>query len=45
MNQADKERLNALPRPDTERLVEVALDKTYEQTGPILDLGTGTGSR
>ncbi|HHF3109966.1 peptide chain release factor N(5)-glutamine methyltransferase [Vibrio diabolicus] len=33
-----------IPRPDTERLVEVALDKTYEQTGPILDLGTGTGA-
>lgn len=25
-------------------MVEVALDKTYEQTGPILDLGTGTGA-
>ncbi|EQB0499519.1 peptide chain release factor N(5)-glutamine methyltransferase [Vibrio alginolyticus] len=33
-----------IPRPDTERLVEVALDKTYEQTGPVLDLGTGTGA-
>ncbi len=33
-----------IPRPDTERLVEVALDKTYGQTGPILDLGTGTGA-
>ncbi|HHY0582003.1 TPA: peptide chain release factor N(5)-glutamine methyltransferase [Vibrio parahaemolyticus] len=33
-----------IPRPDTERLVEVALDKTYGQTGSILDLGTGTGA-
>lgn len=33
-----------IPRPDTERLVEVALDKTLGQAGPILDLGTGTGA-
>lgn len=33
-----------IPRPDTERLVEVALDKTFEQQGAILDLGTGTGA-
>ncbi|MCW8334520.1 peptide chain release factor N(5)-glutamine methyltransferase [Vibrio paucivorans] len=33
-----------IPRPDTERLVEVALDKTYQQDGKILDLGTGTGA-
>lgn len=33
-----------IPRPDTERLVEVALDITQQQTGPILDLGTGTGA-
>lgn len=33
-----------IPRPDTERLVEVALDKTMGQAGPILDLGTGTGA-
>ncbi|MDF2154915.1 peptide chain release factor N(5)-glutamine methyltransferase [Vibrio sp. CAU 1672] len=33
-----------IPRPDTERLVEVALEKTYQQSGPILDLGTGTGA-
>lgn len=33
-----------IPRPDTERLVEVALDKTYGKTGDILDLGTGTGA-
>ncbi len=33
-----------IPRPDTERLVEVALDKTLNQKGKILDLGTGTGA-
>ncbi|MEF1312300.1 peptide chain release factor N(5)-glutamine methyltransferase [Vibrio mytili] len=33
-----------IPRPDTERLVEVALDKTFNQCGAILDLGTGTGA-
>ncbi len=33
-----------IPRPDTERLVEVALDLTIEASGPILDLGTGTGA-
>jgi release factor glutamine methyltransferase len=33
-----------IPRPDTERLVEVALDKTLGKTGDILDLGTGTGA-
>ncbi|WP_277871243.1 peptide chain release factor N(5)-glutamine methyltransferase [Vibrio sp. 10N.261.55.A7] len=33
-----------IPRPDTERLVEVALDKSTGQSGPILDLGTGTGA-
>lgn len=33
-----------IPRPDTERLVEVALDKTGEAQGDILDLGTGTGA-
>ena len=33
-----------IPRPDTERLVEVALDKTFGKTGEILDLGTGTGA-
>ncbi|WP_342608203.1 peptide chain release factor N(5)-glutamine methyltransferase [Vibrio tritonius] len=32
-----------IPRPDTERLVEVALEKAGEQ-GAILDLGTGTGA-
>lgn len=33
-----------IPRPDTERLVELALEKTVQQTGKILDLGTGTGA-
>ncbi|MGF1719759.1 peptide chain release factor N(5)-glutamine methyltransferase [Vibrio kyushuensis] len=33
-----------IPRPDTERLVELALDKSAEQSGAILDLGTGTGA-
>lgn len=33
-----------IPRPDTERLVELALDKAPQQQGPILDLGTGTGA-
>ncbi len=33
-----------IPRPDTERLVEVALDKALQIDGDILDLGTGTGA-
>jgi release factor glutamine methyltransferase len=33
-----------IPRPDTERLVEVALDKTPDTPCHILDLGTGTGA-
>lgn len=33
-----------IPRPDTERLVEVALEKASENQGDILDLGTGTGA-
>lgn len=33
-----------IPRPDTERLVELALDKAMETDGDILDLGTGTGA-
>ncbi|UUM31282.1 peptide chain release factor N(5)-glutamine methyltransferase [Vibrio japonicus] len=33
-----------IPRPDTERLVEIALDKALETSGDILDLGTGTGA-
>lgn len=33
-----------IPRPDTERLVEVALDKALGSQGDILDLGTGTGA-
>jgi release factor glutamine methyltransferase len=33
-----------IPRPDTERLVELALDNAANSDGPILDLGTGTGA-
>ena len=33
-----------IPRPDTERLVELALDKSLLIDGAILDLGTGTGA-
>ncbi|NOI26089.1 protein-(glutamine-N5) methyltransferase, release factor-specific [Vibrio mediterranei] len=33
-----------IPRPDTERLVELALDKALVNDGDILDLGTGTGA-
>lgn len=33
-----------IPRPDTERLVEIALDKAALNQGDILDLGTGTGA-
>ncbi|MFA0085255.1 peptide chain release factor N(5)-glutamine methyltransferase [Vibrio sp. 10N.261.51.F12] len=33
-----------IPRPDTERLVELALDKASTLTGDVLDLGTGTGA-
>lgn len=33
-----------IPRPDTERLVEIALDKALQTSGDILDLGTGTGA-
>ncbi|MDE1316994.1 peptide chain release factor N(5)-glutamine methyltransferase [Vibrio aestuarianus] len=33
-----------IPRPDTERLVEVALAKSNQIDGDILDLGTGTGA-
>ncbi|EKO3588131.1 peptide chain release factor N(5)-glutamine methyltransferase [Vibrio metschnikovii] len=33
-----------IPRPDTERLVELALDKAVLIDGDILDLGTGTGA-
>lgn len=33
-----------IPRPDTERLVELALDKMSGVTGEVLDLGTGTGA-
>lgn len=33
-----------IPRPDTERLVELALEKALINQAPILDLGTGTGA-
>lgn len=33
-----------IPRPDTERLVELALDKAVSGQETILDLGTGTGA-
>ncbi|MCW8332125.1 peptide chain release factor N(5)-glutamine methyltransferase [Photobacterium sp. SDRW27] len=33
-----------IPRPDTERLVELALDKIPAQPCSVLDLGTGTGA-
>lgn len=33
-----------IPRPDTERLVEVALSVGPAATGRVLDLGTGTGA-
>lgn len=33
-----------IPRPDTERLVELALEKAQSLRGPVLDLGTGTGA-
>jgi len=33
-----------IPRPDTERLVEVALEKAQTLEGDVLDLGTGTGA-
>jgi len=33
-----------IPRPDTETLVELALDKATNKQGKLLDLGTGTGA-
>ena len=33
-----------IPRPDTERLVELALEKIPTSGGAVLDLGTGTGA-
>lgn len=33
-----------IPRPDTERLVELALEKITRSTSKVLDLGTGTGA-
>ncbi|MEH6388707.1 peptide chain release factor N(5)-glutamine methyltransferase [Pseudomonas profundi] len=33
-----------IPRPDTERLVEVALERVVKHPARVLDLGTGTGA-
>ncbi|MBV7300093.1 peptide chain release factor N(5)-glutamine methyltransferase [Enterovibrio paralichthyis] len=33
-----------IPRPDTERLVELALERLPQGEGTVLDLGTGTGA-
>lgn len=33
-----------IPRPDTERLVELALERLPQGEGRVLDLGTGTGA-
>ncbi len=33
-----------IPRPDTERLVEVSLELLGTNSGNVLDLGTGTGA-
>ncbi len=33
-----------IPRPDTERMIEVALELCDEQPRTVLDLGTGTGA-
>ncbi|WP_154124012.1 peptide chain release factor N(5)-glutamine methyltransferase [Grimontia hollisae] len=33
-----------IPRPDTERLVELALERLPQGDGAVLDLGTGTGA-
>ncbi|APX93698.1 protein-(glutamine-N5) methyltransferase, release factor-specific [Halomonas sp. 1513] len=33
-----------IPRPDTERLVEAALDRATADSGSLLDLGTGSGA-
>ena len=33
-----------IPRPETERLVEFALDLTLPANARVLDLGTGTGA-
>jgi release factor glutamine methyltransferase len=33
-----------IPRPDTERLIEVALDLLRSENASVLDLGTGTGA-
>lgn len=33
-----------VPRPETERLVELALERVEEQAAAVLDLGTGSGA-
>lgn len=33
-----------IPRPETELIVELAIDKLHQQPGPLLDLGTGSGA-
>jgi release factor glutamine methyltransferase len=33
-----------IPRPDTERLVELALERLSDRPAEVLDLGTGTGA-
>jgi release factor glutamine methyltransferase len=33
-----------IPRPETERLVEIALDLPMHESAKVLDLGTGTGA-
>lgn len=38
------DRSTLIPRPDTERLVEVALERVVNQPARVLDLGTGTGA-
>ena len=38
------DRSTLIPRPDTERLVEVALERVANQPARVLDLGTGTGA-
>src|SRR6516165_1593171 len=33
-----------IPRPETEHVVESALRRLAEQTGPVVDVGTGSGA-
>lgn len=40
----DTSNATLIPRPDTERLVEAALDSSACEHGSLLDLGTGTGA-